>query len=100
MDVKLMRSEISKVYLGNRWKTKVRQMPNDQVIAIYYSFLKNDRFKTQKKKENKEPEYRQQYQQLSFDDYIYGYDESSERDKAALRVYGGKSATCAYYDEE
>ena len=47
MRVERMRSEISKVYSGEGWKTKVKRMPYLQVIAVYHSFLKDDRFRKQ-----------------------------------------------------
>ena len=39
-----MRSDISKVYLNTSWKKKVANMPDKQVMAIYYSFLAKGKF--------------------------------------------------------
>ena len=39
-----MRHDISKVYLNSSWKKKVANMPDKQVMAIYYSFLANGKF--------------------------------------------------------
>lgn len=39
-----MRHDISKVYLNTSWKKKVANMPDKQVMAIYYSFLANGKF--------------------------------------------------------
>lgn len=52
MTVREMRREISKVYPGECWKNRVSKMPEDQVIAVYFSFLETGRF-TQKKEEGK-----------------------------------------------
>ena len=48
MNIQCMRTEISKIYAGKSWTTKVKYMPDAQVLAVYYSFLKNDRFKKEK----------------------------------------------------
>ena len=53
MKIESMRSEIGKVYPGTGWAKKVKRMPDAQVLAVYYSFLKNDRFKKKKKLEHK-----------------------------------------------
>lgn len=68
---------ISKVYDTKTWKQRVRTMPDDQVIAIYYSFCARgifDRKKTSKSKREpvqvKNPEVYFQVdtaEQLSFD---------------------------------
>ena len=42
--VEEMRSDISKVYLNSSWKKKVARMPDNQVMAIYYSFLEKGKF--------------------------------------------------------
>ena len=39
MSVPDMRSAIAKVYPGQKWKFKVARMSDQQVIAVYYSFL-------------------------------------------------------------
>jgi hypothetical protein len=36
-----MRIEITRVYPGEKWKKKVMRMTDNQVIAIYFGFLKN-----------------------------------------------------------
>ena len=36
----LFRSAISKVYPTEKWKNKVENMPEDQVVAIYLAFEK------------------------------------------------------------
>ena len=54
MTVREMRYYISKVYPGKGWKDKVAKMPEDQVMAVYFSFLENGRF-NKKKEEVKAP---------------------------------------------
>lgn len=100
MNVELMRSEISNVYTGKGWKNKVGKMSTVQVIAVYHSFVKNGRFRTQKKKQ----EGMVKYKQLSFDDLLIGYDEGFGKDHSALIVgkkdTTGRIATTIYYDED
>ncbi len=67
MKIEVMRREISNVYSGEKWKKRVKNMPENQVLAVYNSFVKTDRFEKQKEKEKeqkKEPEYKQ----LTFED--------------------------------
>lgn len=45
MNVELMRGAIIKVYDSDSWKRKVRAMYDDQVIAVYYKFLRTGKFK-------------------------------------------------------
>ena len=40
MTVEEQRTAISKVYPTEKWKNKVENMPEDQVIAIYLTFQK------------------------------------------------------------
>ena len=40
MTVSDMRELISSVYAGQKWKDRVRNMSEDQVIAIYWQFVK------------------------------------------------------------
>lgn len=70
MKVELMRSEITKVYPGKNWKTKVKNMSDVQVIAVYHSFLRNDRFKSQLVQEVKTT--KDEPIQLTFDDILGG----------------------------
>lgn len=39
-----MRHDISKVYLNTSWKKKVANMPDKQVMAVYYNFLERGMF--------------------------------------------------------
>ena len=52
MSINQMRAAIAEVYTGNKWKRKVEKMHDDQIIAVYYKFLKNGKF------EQHEPEIR------------------------------------------
>lgn len=49
MNVSEMRNRIAAVYDGPSWKAKVSRMPEDQVIAIYHSFLKKGKFNAVKR---------------------------------------------------
>ena len=62
MKTEQMRHEISKVYKGAGWQKKVKKMNENQVIAIYYKFLANGKFKTPLKAD--------EYHQISFDDIL------------------------------
>lgn len=39
MTVLQMKNQISKVYDGQKWKDRVQRMSDNQVIAVYNSFL-------------------------------------------------------------
>ena len=49
MTIYQMRAAIASVYSGEKWKRKVQNMPEDQIIAVYYSFLENGRFNSKPK---------------------------------------------------
>ena len=51
-----MRILISDVYHMPNWREKVAQMSDGQVVAIYYRFLKENKFVTEKPVTIKEPE--------------------------------------------
>lgn len=40
-----MREKVAAAYDGDNWKQKVRRMPDDQIVAIYYRFLKSGKIK-------------------------------------------------------
>ena len=44
LSVEDMRAAIAEVYKGGRWLYKVENMPDNQVIAVYYSFLEKGMF--------------------------------------------------------
>lgn len=70
-----MRHDISKVYLSSGWKKKVANMPDKQVMGVYYDFLARGMFgHVPKPIKPKEPVVEQkkcftsdQAQQLAFD---------------------------------
>ena len=45
LQISQMREKILEAYSGEGWKKRVRNMPNDQVIALYYKFLKKGKIK-------------------------------------------------------
>ena len=45
LQISQMREKIREVYSGDGWVKRVRNMPNDQVIALYYKFLKQGKIK-------------------------------------------------------
>lgn len=45
LQISQMREKIREAYSGEGWAKRVRNMPNDQVIALYYKFLKKDKIK-------------------------------------------------------
>lgn len=64
MGIEYMRNMILDVYHSDTWKNKVKNMTNNQVIAIYNSFLKKGKFKG-KKNDNK-----QEYKQITIFEYM------------------------------
>ena len=52
MSIDEMRDRIAKVYPGEKWKRKVANMYDDQVIAVYYKFAREGRFNPDYKKES------------------------------------------------
>lgn len=66
-----MRSALCDVYNTRKWREAVCNMPDNQVIAIYHSFLNRgmfDKGPPKKLQPKKEPTYKQ----LSFDDILKG----------------------------
>lgn len=49
-DMAIKRNYVRYAYKGQAWRDKVDKMPNDQIVAIYYS-LKGRRKKTKHRKE-------------------------------------------------
>lgn len=58
MPVEQMRAAILAVYPGKKWQKKVSKMYDDQVIAIYNSFLRTGKFdqKEEPRKPTKKPD--------------------------------------------
>lgn len=69
MTVEAMRAKLEGVYVAPRWIERVRQMPANQVIAIYHKFLAQGKFDVTLRKgktKKSEPKYRQ----MTIFDYI------------------------------
>ncbi|MDF2800176.1 MAG: hypothetical protein K0S61_79 [Anaerocolumna sp.] len=45
MSIILMREAVKNVYPGDKWRNKVRNMSDNQVIAIYHKFLESKKLK-------------------------------------------------------
>lgn len=45
IDIVGMRQKIQDAYSSDSWKQKVKRMPNDQIIAIYYKFKRAGKIK-------------------------------------------------------
>lgn len=45
LQISQMREKIREAYSGDGWVKRVHNMPNDQVIAIYYKLLKKGKIK-------------------------------------------------------
>ena len=45
LQISQMREKIREAYSGDSWAKRIRNMPNDQVIALYYKFLKQGKIK-------------------------------------------------------
>ena len=69
--VQYMRSAISDVYPSRNWREEVNVMPDNRVIAIYYSFLERGVFDKGPPKKL-QPKQEPAYKQLSFDDILKG----------------------------
>lgn len=106
MNVELMRSEISKVYPGGDWRKRVKGMHADQVIAIYHSFLKDDKFNKPVVAMPRHLGRKEAFEQISmFDNCVLGYDESGGKDHTAVvvgkrRENGVIEVSNVYYDED
>ena len=71
LTVGFMRQKIAEVYDTMNWRDKVSKMYDDQVIAIYYSLLRNGKLNTVQKIERPiiQPS-KQKYEQLNMFDSI------------------------------
>lgn len=65
MNVETMRREIEKIYPGPSWKKRVREMPENQVVAVYHNFKKSEKFDPPRKSQVGPI-----YKQLTFDDIL------------------------------
>ena len=72
MTVEQMREAISDVYISDMWKRKVSNMPEDQVMAIYFNF-KEKGYLEQPPRDRKPPkEVAREPVQLGMYDFLKG----------------------------
>ena len=45
MTIDNMRDWVKSAYPGEKWKSKVKTMPDDQIVPLYYSLIKQGRIK-------------------------------------------------------
>ena len=65
MTVSQMRNKLIDIYSAPKWRDRVDSMPDNQVIAVYYSFLERKKFQPKKKK-------KEEYHQITLDEYFGG----------------------------
>lgn len=63
MSTQQMRKMVSDCYDSETWKNKIKKMSDTQVVALYYSFLKRDKFAQKEKRDNS-------VHQMTVEDYI------------------------------
>lgn len=63
MTVEAMRSKIGEVYESDRWRLRVKMMPDNQVIAIYRTMRSRGQFNPKRRRKSKVL-----YQQISMFD--------------------------------
>ena len=66
MTVSQMRNRLGDVYTAKTWQNRVKRMPDNQVIAVYYSFLERGKFDIPKKKKQEE------FHQITLEEYLNG----------------------------
>lgn len=67
LSIEQMRTRVMSAYPGDRWKMKCHFMPDNQVVALYYKFLRTGKF--DKKKKPRIPK-KEVYHQMDIFDYI------------------------------
>lgn len=67
MTVEKMRTALMEVYHGNKWRYRVLGMSDNQVIAVYKSMIREDRFKRHEPKKKNEPGVRKAVQISMFE---------------------------------
>ena len=70
MTINEMRKEISKVYSNDTWRNRVHFMPDRQVAAIYYNFLRTDKFKRAEEERKAKREKRKENHQMTLGEYF------------------------------
>ena len=67
MSTEQMRSRLAELYPGPKWRLRVMQMPERQVVAIYKNMSQNGRLKKHPIKKKKEPGIIKAVQMTMFD---------------------------------
>ena len=75
MTVAGMRRELCKVYNTDRWFNRVVKMPDNQVTAIYYSFLKRGKFNNPPSSRRKAK--KEEYHQMTIFEYMMSKGDES-----------------------
>lgn len=70
MTIGQMRAALRRLYKSDRWTQKVNAMPDNQVFAVYHSFLERGEFDKPKKKPPKPAFKAYVGTQISFDDIL------------------------------
>lgn len=65
-----MRREISKCYTSSTWKNRVHFMEDRQVAAIYYNFLRTDKFNRAAKEQAAKKKEKEQNHQMTLGEYF------------------------------
>ena len=63
MTVNQMRHDISKVYSGVKWKRKVENMSDNQVIAVYYKFERSGKFSERYREKRTNSKFSERYRE-------------------------------------
>lgn len=63
-----MREMIRDAYPGPAWKDRVSRMPDDQVIAVYYNFLRSGKFNPKPYADTKTKLPKTEYRQMTLFD--------------------------------
>lgn len=45
MTIYTMRAWVMSAYTGDHWKNRVKKMPDDQIVPLYYSLIKQGKIK-------------------------------------------------------
>lgn len=66
MEISEMRKKISRVYPGEKWQNRVKNMDKKQVFAVYMRFLNDGKFEKPKKEVKKQ----EKYEQMTLDEFL------------------------------
>lgn len=68
MELWRMREEIAKVYSSQSWKQRVDRMSENQVIAVYHSFLEQGKFEKARRERTRKLNEKQNAVTVKIDD--------------------------------